>query len=502
VWDLSGATLQSIAFDPACDSTATPCTSYIARWTAPTIAQSSSTAAPPLQFTVFAEFNGRTTSLCQVQSDAAPHAAVLHCGIDGASLPMDAPIALQLLTECDHTLIDPPRWARSTPVPRCTSSLSPRLTVTLADLTAEAVAQMEAKAKADAALVDMQRRRGGAAAPGVRRVLRDGDMRELLCQFFYLTTGPNWTNSTNWCDTTVSVCDWFGITCDDEEAQSDEPTIIGLNLPSNNLSGNGIIDVNTYVQALTELEFLDFSLNMIVLAPLDLTPLKKLQVVHLAFMPGWFGQHVLFAEDNEVWEIDFSVSMWHFNHTGMPKLQNLILSSYQRPFQFQWIWNWPDLRMFIAEDSLLNTNEEATDGSGAIGGVLTQHILSRLYLTNLELRTLNIGSTTLSFDWRVQPSDDNWPSINAPKLETLVMTNLPQLRTGPAGPQNVLWLAGLGQIQQLDLSSLPGVHLTLTSFNFVSLPYLQTFTSVSTRLSGDLLDLSVSTSQTTSSSPI
>jgi hypothetical protein len=283
------------------------------------------------------------------------------------------------------------------------------------------------------------------------------------------------------------VCEWFGITCDDE-TQS-ESRIIGLNLSSNNLSGNGILDVNTYVQALTELEFLDFSLNMIVLAPLDLTLLKNLQVLHLAFMPSWFGQHVRLAEDSAIWELDFSLSMWHFNVSGVPNLQSLILSSYQRPFQFQWIWKWPDLRTFIADDSMLHTNEEATDGSGAIGGVLTQRILSRLYLTNLELRQLNIGSTLLSFDWRGQPMDDNWPSINAPKLKSLSLTNLPQLRTGPAGPQNNLWLAGLGKLQQLDLSSLPGVHLTLTAFNFVSLPELQTFTSVSTRLSGDLMDL-------------
>lgn len=42
--------------------------------------------------------------------------------------------------------------------------------------------------------------------------------REILLNFFESCNGPEWTDNTNWADESISLCEWFGITCDDSEA--------------------------------------------------------------------------------------------------------------------------------------------------------------------------------------------------------------------------------------------------------------------------------------------
>ena len=54
--------------------------------------------------------------------------------------------------------------------------------------------------------------------------------RELLMQLFEATNGREWTSSEFW-NTSAPVCEWFGVSCDDDEH------VIGILLPKNNLCG-------------------------------------------------------------------------------------------------------------------------------------------------------------------------------------------------------------------------------------------------------------------------
>jgi len=499
-WDLTGAALRSIAVDEdACAVTDRQgCSQFIVRWLPPHIAQSTSlavaAATPPLLYTVFVELPtaGRTKSLCRVTSDATNPTHECRFDAQAEKLPRDQPLSLQLLAECDPARMPQHEHGRATP-PRCPSSLSSRMTVTLDTLAA-------ANTPTHAATTMSLRSGATPLAPRVmspsptadeQTVSDDDDVRDMLYQLYGLTNGPLWVNATNWCDDSVPLCDWFGITCDPARSTANSSAIVSFDLNGNGLNCPNIIDINELLNAMPELGYLDLSMNMIALMPLDLRNLTELTVLHLGFQPGWDGQSITLPPKSHLVELDLSASFWTFNVSAVPRLQQLVLSGYQAPLQFQWIWHWPKLLSFVADDSTLSSDQVAENGSGLISGVLTQYILSNLYLTNPVLQQLNIASTLLSFDWLEAPGEDNWPFIVSLSLQGLDLSNLPQLRTATSGPKVSKWLAGLPSLVSLSLTSLPGVHLNTAAFAqaITTANTLQTVTAISTAISGDLMDL-------------
>lgn len=76
-----------------------------------------------------------------------------------------------------------------------------------------------------------------------------------LIDFYKATGGPSWTNNSGWADgaanTDCNYCNWFGVTCNNEEA------VVAINLPNNNLTG--FLDNSLF--GLDKLELLDLSAN-------------------------------------------------------------------------------------------------------------------------------------------------------------------------------------------------------------------------------------------------
>jgi Leucine-rich repeat (LRR) protein len=60
--------------------------------------------------------------------------------------------------------------------------------------------------------------------------------RTILFELFEATGGPSWTNSKNWKNDNVPLCDWFGVTCE-PVGNLGTLTVTELELDSNNLHG-------------------------------------------------------------------------------------------------------------------------------------------------------------------------------------------------------------------------------------------------------------------------
>ena len=70
------------------------------------------------------------------------------------------------------------------------------------------------------------RRSGGAPSPILERE------RDILRLLYNVTNGPLWKKADYWCNSNVTHCDWFGVTC---EQGTGRVTMLLLN--GNNLSG-------------------------------------------------------------------------------------------------------------------------------------------------------------------------------------------------------------------------------------------------------------------------
>ena len=62
------------------------------------------------------------------------------------------------------------------------------------------------------------------------------DDRTVLFELFEATGGPSWTNSKNWKNDNIPLCDWFGVTCEPVGVLG-TLTVTELELESNNLHG-------------------------------------------------------------------------------------------------------------------------------------------------------------------------------------------------------------------------------------------------------------------------
>ena len=75
--------------------------------------------------------------------------------------------------------------------------------------------------------------------------------RNALNEFYISAKGSEWTVSINWMDPRIGHCDWYGITCNDENRT------IRLELQNNGLSGT----LTPAIACLSALEDLDLNNN-------------------------------------------------------------------------------------------------------------------------------------------------------------------------------------------------------------------------------------------------
>ena len=74
--------------------------------------------------------------------------------------------------------------------------------------------------------------------------------RNALKDFYDSSKGGEWTDSTNWTDSYISHCQWYGIECNEQNT-------INITLPTNGLSGT----LSKSISNLALLEVLDLSDN-------------------------------------------------------------------------------------------------------------------------------------------------------------------------------------------------------------------------------------------------
>ncbi|CAN0458009.1 unnamed protein product, partial [Hapterophycus canaliculatus] len=118
------------------------------------------------------------------------------------------------------------------------------------------------------------------------------------------TNGPEWAISTGWRDTSIGICNWYGVTCDREGSN-----VTGLSLRNNNLVGD--ISEATELTSVTSLEEVDLSNNQISgPVPLVLGILPNLETLDLSgneltyFPAGWgstaLGLRYLSLQNNRI----------------------------------------------------------------------------------------------------------------------------------------------------------------------------------------------------------
>ena len=79
--------------------------------------------------------------------------------------------------------------------------------------------------------------------------------QQILELFYDNMGGSDWKIGANWKDSSVSICEWYGITC----ISSEEPLVKSINLPRNGLKG----DVPEEIFNLSALREIDFSSNLV-----------------------------------------------------------------------------------------------------------------------------------------------------------------------------------------------------------------------------------------------
>ncbi len=78
--------------------------------------------------------------------------------------------------------------------------------------------------------------------------------RNVLLNLYTISNGDNWHNSSNWNGSSGSECSWYGVTCD-----TDETTVIGMNLNANNLKGSLPVELINLTNLITS----DFRFNAV-----------------------------------------------------------------------------------------------------------------------------------------------------------------------------------------------------------------------------------------------
>ncbi|CAM9794255.1 unnamed protein product, partial [Laminaria digitata] len=73
------------------------------------------------------------------------------------------------------------------------------------------------------------------------------------------TNGQGWTISTGWRDSSIGVCNWYGVTCGSGGDNNNE-NVTGLSLPDNGLVGD-VSEAGDELVGVTSLEEVDLSGN-------------------------------------------------------------------------------------------------------------------------------------------------------------------------------------------------------------------------------------------------
>jgi Leucine-rich repeat (LRR) protein len=82
----------------------------------------------------------------------------------------------------------------------------------------------------------------------------DGNVeRDILTKLFTATGGPQWNEKSNWLDNTMGICEWYGVTCRDEENDV-QSGVIRLELMDNGLVGSVFSDLYK-MPMLNEIDF-------------------------------------------------------------------------------------------------------------------------------------------------------------------------------------------------------------------------------------------------------
>jgi hypothetical protein len=223
-WDLSGATILAAA--PVHSRGAAVATMTLrVQWTPPTATQNPLVQAPPLRFTLFAEWTAASLQQHNVRVCEVATPALFECVVDAELLSdaSDSPITLRLLTECDRERMDvvEAAAAQSLPTPsprrRCLTSMSPPFALRMPSVIAEVAT--ERRTLPDDNLLTShqpQLQEPSSALPTQSKLVNDAWLFDTLCQFHQDTQSAfsQWRLSDGWCNSSRPVCSWHGLGCD------------------------------------------------------------------------------------------------------------------------------------------------------------------------------------------------------------------------------------------------------------------------------------------------
>ena len=311
------------------------------------------------------------------------------------------------------------------------------------------------------------------AAAGVAQVANDAAVREALCTFYNLTSGPYWAANEGWCDPTTPICSngtqsgWFGVGCD-----STNSFVTALQLGGNGLTSQTAVDISPLLEVLDQLTDLDFSVNgELLLSRLDLSCLTNLIHLNLARIPPFatgFQSMILPTPLCQLRSINidytsFEVQGW----TTCTHLTMINIEAVQAPSSLAMIAYMPMLQSLSATASAIDSAAVGSYGDGRTGGELTNYILAHLNETNPELTSLDLRDC-IHLRFGLPNATDNLPRIVSSSLTSLHLDQLPQLRTGPMGPADDRWLEGMPALTVLYLPGMPSAVINTAALLYAS----------------------------------
>lgn len=99
---------------------------------------------------------------------------------------------------------------------------------------------------------------------------------------YNLTNGPEWTTSSGWRDSALGVCNWYGVTCDNDAGSGIGINVTGLSLAGNGLIG-GLSDATELLSGVESLQEVDLSDNGLYgPVPLSLGLMQRLETLDLS----------------------------------------------------------------------------------------------------------------------------------------------------------------------------------------------------------------------------
>lgn len=145
--------------------------------------------------------------------------------------------------------------------------------------------------------------------------------RYALAVFYYSAGGENWYDNTNWLDPNTSICDWYGVRCDEDSIPTE------LRLSSNSMSGTLPEEISA-INSMTTLQFFQNDLGSGI--PLSIYSLPAIRAVD-------FEQNQ-FTGDLFPTEIFGASSTLKFYRAGNTNLTGTIPSSISQLSGLKQLW--------------------------------------------------------------------------------------------------------------------------------------------------------------------